>query len=135
MQSEHKLTTHELMFFINLSALVLSFFLAIITGEGSSGLIFTQENPEVVPFMQIAAVTSTLGQGFVFFIISNCDSLTLASITTSRKLLTIMLSIYLFEHKISYIQRVGIALVFCGLIFELHGRQSREFGNRYEPRD
>jgi UDP-galactose transporter B1 len=118
LQIENILTTHELMFFVNLWAVVLTFILAIISGEGNSGVQFCQENPKVIPYIQVAAIASTLGQNFIFFTISNLDSLTLAAITTSRKLITIVLSVFIFGHKIAYIQWTGVALLFSGLFYE-----------------
>ena len=106
------------MFFVNLSAVVFTFFLTIISGEGSSGVQFCQENTSVVPLIQIAAIASTLGQNFIFFTISNIDSLTLTAITTSRKLFTIVLSVFTFGHKIAPMQWAGVALVFSGLFYE-----------------
>lgn len=110
------------MFFVNFWAVILTFGLALITGEGNSGAVYCWDNPSLIPYIQTAAVASALGQNFIFFTISNFNSLTLATITTTRKLLTFLFSVVLYDHSISSVQWIGVSLVFSGLIYELVGR-------------
>ncbi len=67
----------------------------------------------------LAAATSAAGQNFVFFTIAHFSSLTLATITTTRKFFTILLSVLYFRHELSARQCAGVGLVFVGLGMEL----------------
>jgi len=116
------------MFFVNFWAVVLTFFLALITGEGKSGAAYCQENPAVISYIQMAAFASAIGQNFIFFTLSNFNSLTLASITTARKLMTFGVSVSLFSHNIVAVEWFGVALVFSALTLKLLGSTTKHSG-------
>jgi UDP-galactose transporter B1 len=107
------------MFFVNFWGGMLAFCLAVLTGEGNAGALYCKNHPDIIPYIQMTAILSAIGQNFIFFTISNFNSLTLATITTVRKLLTFVTSVIVFEHDIRSIQWVGVGLVFSGLIYEL----------------
>ena len=107
------------MFSVNFWAVILTFFLAVFSGEGNGGAIYVHNNPSVIKYLATAAITSALGQNFVFFTISNFNSLTLMTITTTRKLFTFILSVHLFGHRVFPLQWIGMGMVFSGLVYEL----------------
>ena len=84
LQAAYQLTTHELMFFLNFWGCILLFVLAVISGQGNEGVAYCTENPFVIWYIQIVAIASALGQNFVFYMISNVNTLTLSTVTTSR---------------------------------------------------
>ena len=122
LQAEHKLTTHELMFFVNFWGCILSFVLAVITGQGNSGFYYCSENQIVLWYITLVAVASAIGQNFIFYMISNINTLTLSAVTTLRKLVTFVFSIVVFKHDLFSLQWLGVVLVFGGMIYELVGR-------------
>jgi hypothetical protein len=54
-----------------------------------------------------------------------------ATITTTRKFFTVLVSIFSFHHAVDAIQWVAIAMVFTGLIIELYG----EYQSKYHHHD
>lgn len=119
LQDSFSLTTHELMFYLNFWAVVLLTVLSVATGQGIEGINYCVSNPEVVHFLVIASITSAGGQNFIFYTISNFNSLVLATITTTRKFFTILVSVFFFGHELKSSQWYGVAMVFLGLLLEL----------------
>jgi UDP-galactose transporter B1 len=64
-------------------------------------------------------VSGAVGQIFIFFTISLFNSYLLTVITTSRKLFSVVLSNFSFNHKFTSIQWLGAALVMVGTFTEL----------------
>lgn len=119
LQEVHKLTTHELMFFLNFWAVVLLLPLCIATGQIQDGVTYCTSNAAVIQFILFASLTSAAGQNFIFYTISNFNSLVLATITTTRKFFTILVSVFFFGHVLKQHQWYAVALVFFGLTLEL----------------
>lgn len=119
LQELHKLTTHEMMFFLNFWAVSLLIALCVATGQIQDGVAYCIANPAVVKFILIASLTSAAGQNFIFYTISNFNSLVLATITTTRKFFTILVSVFFFGHVLKTHQWYAVGLVFIGLTLEL----------------
>ena len=60
-------------------------------------------------------LTAAIGQIFIFFTIHFFSSIMCTTITTTRKFLTILLSVWKFGHKFSNVQWFSIFMVFGGL--------------------
>lgn len=121
-QESYRLNTHELMFNINLWAVVLLTVLVTVSGQAQTGLAFCLKNQDVVYYILAAALTSAGGQNFIFFALSNFNSLVVATITTTRKFFTILVSVFYFGHALKSSQWIGVLLVFSGLSIELHSK-------------
>ncbi len=84
-------------------------------GEFSAALQFLQRNPaawfDVIGFAACGAV----GQLFIFNTLSVFDSVLLVTVTVTRKMITMVLSVVAFGHSLSTGQWVGVGLVFSGV--------------------
>ena len=105
--------------------------------EFSSALEFINSHPSVVvPLIQFS-LTGALGQLFIFETLQHFGSLTLVSvplshllfpadvshfvcrtITLTRKMFTMMLSVVVYNHKLTIGQWLGAAIVFAGISIE-----------------
>lgn len=119
LQEKYHLSTHELMFYMNIWAVLLLFILAIFTGQIYDGYFYCLHNPQIIYYFLTASITSAAGQNFIFYTISNFNSLILATITTTRKFFTILVSVVWFGHELQPKQWYGVGLVFSGLMIEL----------------
>lgn len=70
---------------------------------------------DLIAFCACGAV----GQVLVFRLIKEYGSLVWITISVTRQLFTIILSVVLFGHHVNAIQWAGVLLVFCGLSFEV----------------
>ncbi|KAH8825099.1 UAA transporter [Flagelloscypha sp. PMI_526] len=88
------------------------------TTELGSGIAFARTHPSIISPLFQFAVTGALGQIFIFETLSHFGSLTLVTITLTRKLFTMLLSVVLYNHKLNRGQWAGAAVVFSGISLE-----------------
>ncbi|KAJ8535349.1 hypothetical protein ON010_g13387 [Phytophthora cinnamomi] len=77
--------------------------------------VFLQYVVPSLPNLMMLSLTGAFGQAFIFFTISKFGALTTAIIGTCRKVLSIVLSVFLFGHVLSMEQTVGLGLSFVGI--------------------
>lgn len=65
------------------------------------------------------SLCSAVGQIFIFWTIREFDSLTLSTITTTRKFFTIVASVAFHGNKLNQWQWVAVGVVFAGLAIEV----------------
>ncbi|KAK4050047.1 UDP-galactose transporter [Microbotryomycetes sp. JL221] len=84
----------------------------------STALDFIQHHPLVKLDIVLFGLTGAIGQLFIFATLSLYGSLTLVTITVTRKMVTMLLSVFVFDHKLSLGQWAGVALVFTAVVME-----------------
>lgn len=110
--------------FITLISLVIG----IVNGEAFEFYNFATENPGVIRDMLQVAFAATLGQCFIFYTVSTFGPFRLALITTTRKFITIIASIMIFEHRMVMEQWVCVFVIFFAIGLELYDSKNREKG-------
>ncbi len=85
------------------------------SSEFSAALAFIQRNPAILPAIVSFAACGAIGQIFIYYTLSHFSSLLLVTVTVTRKMLTMMLSVLWFGHRLSGMQWVGVGLVFGGV--------------------
>ena len=66
----------------------------------------------------ILSVSGAFGQIVVYWMINNFKQHVVPFVTTSRKIFTVVLSIFFFQHKTYWRQNVGIVIVFWTVVFD-----------------
>ncbi|KAK4507361.1 hypothetical protein PRZ48_001096 [Zasmidium cellare] len=87
-------------------------------GELQDALAFIQRHPSVGLDIVGFAACGALGQVFIFMTLSIFGSLLLVTVTVTRKMLTMILSVVWFGHRLSGMQWLGVGLVFGGIGME-----------------
>jgi solute carrier family 35 (UDP-galactose transporter), member B1 len=113
-------TAAETMLYVNLYALVLVIPLSIIQGQWEDGLLTLADaarRGHHVVFWNLLMINLVVGVGqiFIFLTIQLYSSIVVTTITTTRKFLTILLSVWTFGHRFTLLQWAAIAMVFAGL--------------------
>ncbi|TNY23342.1 UAA transporter family-domain-containing protein [Rhodotorula diobovata] len=135
--STYTLDGPQMMFFMNLFAtlftfaalvtpysLLPSFLLPVSAATGahsnelSSSLAFIASHPSVRLDILLFGLTGAVGQIFIFVTLSLYGSLTLVTITVTRKMVTMLLSVFVFDHKLTKGQWSGVGLVFGAVAME-----------------
>ncbi|KAJ6144414.1 hypothetical protein N7470_008309 [Penicillium chermesinum] len=80
-----------------------------------SAISFLQRHPEALKNVLGFAACGAVGQVFIFYTLSRFSSLVLVTVTVTRKMLTMLLSVFWFGHSLSVGQWLGILLVFGGV--------------------
>jgi len=110
---------YDMMFWTNFFMMVCGFIVAAATGEAQSGSAFILANPTIMTQVLQFAVCSAIGQSFIFFVVAEYGPLKNATVTTTRKIFSVLLSIFTKGHVLSPLGWAGIAVGSCGIIGEL----------------
>lgn len=87
--------------------------------ELSSALAFIATHPSVKTDILLFGLTGSIGQLFIFVTLSLYGSLTLVTITVTRKMATMLLSVFVFDHRLAPGQWAGVATVFGAVAMEV----------------
>ncbi|RKF54094.1 UDP-galactose transporter-like protein 1 [Golovinomyces cichoracearum] len=88
-------------------------------GEFAAALAFMTRHPRVWFDVLGFSACGAIGQVFIFYTLSNFSSLILVTITLTRKMLTMILSVIWYGHRLATTQWIGVGLVFGGISAEV----------------
>lgn len=94
------------------------------TTELSTALEFISSHPSVLHDILAFSLAGALGQLFIFDTLQHFGSLTLVTITVTRKLFTMLLSVFIYNHDLAMTQWVGVAIVFAAIALEAQHKRS-----------
>jgi UDP-galactose transporter B1 len=114
----YKSSPYQNMYYSNVWGLVLSFALAVGAGELQPAAEALMSNSTLLFDVACFGLLSAAGQVFIFLAMDSFGSLTLVTITTTRKFFTVLGSIILFKHSVSAGQIAGMVMVFGGLAWK-----------------
>lgn len=83
--------------------------------ELASAFDFIARHPAVFKDILAFAACGAIGQLFIYYTLSKFSSLLLVTVTVTRKMMTMMLSVLWFGHSLTALQWVGVACVFGGI--------------------
>lgn len=83
--------------------------------EFSEALSFIQTYPAVGWDVLAFSACGAVGQVFIFHTLAHFSSLLLVTVTVTRKMLSMLVSVVLFGHVVTGMQWVGVGLVFGGI--------------------
>jgi solute carrier family 35 (UDP-galactose transporter), member B1 len=110
---------YDFMYWTNLSMCLTALVIATASGEVTSGTAFCLQNPELLHKIIKFSICSAIGQSFIFYTIAHFDPLVLTTVTTTRKIFSVLLSIFLKGHDLSLLGWSGIALACSGILSEI----------------
>ncbi|KAK8050601.1 hypothetical protein PG994_012331 [Apiospora phragmitis] len=84
-------------------------------GELGEALQFMARNPSVWADVLGFAACGAVGQVFIFYTLSTFSSVLLVTVTVTRKMFTMILSVVAFGHRLTQMQVLGVSLVFGGI--------------------
>jgi len=127
----HQISATHLMFFLNLSqALLMTLYLLNpFEPELSEAITFLTHHPAAFKDLVIFSLAGAVGQTIIFFTLEQYGSITLVTITVTRKLFSILLSVIAFGHNISFVQWISVMLVFTGIILEAYMKEKTQHGH------
>ena len=108
-------TAEETMLYMNLYAVVYLFPLCLHNGQWTDGVARLSKEESLVSAVLILNATVALGQIFIFLCLTWFSPLYTTTITTTRKFLTVVVSVVMFGHSFTPTQWLSVCLVFAGL--------------------
>jgi uncharacterized membrane protein len=107
----------------------------IISGELTILIDFLNKNPIVFWYNVVTAVTSTTGQFAIYYTIKRFGPIVFTIIMTTRQMFSIVLSNYMFNHKMSTQSYIGSAIVFIVIGYCLHIKMKEKKDDNNDSRD
>lgn len=122
----------QTMYLMNAFASVFILPPALISGQLFHGIKYLYHSPHMLKLLIAFNLYASLGQFFIFLTITQFSPLICTTITTSRKFITILLSVFRFGHKLSALQWVAVCVVFFGLFLELCSKRQNKHHDQKE---
>ncbi len=129
-----KAKPYDFMFWTNLYMGITAFALAVGLNEFLPGIKFCLDNPIILNKIIKFALCSAVGQSFIFYTISNFDPLVCTTVTTTRKVFSVLLSIFINGHAMSQQGWAGITLASAGIMSELLDKSGKGHGKKEEDK-
>jgi UDP-galactose transporter B1 len=115
-------TSYDFLFFVNMSMATIALTFSLVTGEFWRGWAFMLENPATLRLVMLCTIASTIGQAFIFYVIASFDPLVCSTVTTTRKMLSVLYSCLFKGHPLSPRGFVGLSMAVAGLMLEVQGK-------------
>ena len=115
-------TTFDFLLFTHVSMLATALLVSLASNDLWQGIIYVQQEPRVAILVCQLCALSVVGQCFIFYVIANFDSMVCATVTTTRKMWSILLSMFLFQHHLTATGYSGLAFALAGLAVEIQGK-------------
>lgn len=113
---------YDFMLFTNIAMCVVALLLSVILGEMLTGYQFCAENPAVLTLVIHFSICSAVGQSFIFYTVAHFDPLVCSTVTTTRKIFSVLLSILLKGHAMSAQGWAGVSIACAGILSEVHAK-------------
>lgn len=91
-----------------------------------ASITFFINYPLALGYILVIGALQVLGQISIYYIVANFKQHIFPLISTTRKILTVILSIFVFNHYINTLQWVAIGIVFCGMFYEFYEELKHE---------
>ncbi|OUM65550.1 hypothetical protein PIROE2DRAFT_33457, partial [Piromyces sp. E2] len=121
--SKYKITSSQMMLWMNVfSSIIMSIYLMAIHPLGNHELVnaigFVAERPRIIKNIILFGLCGSVGQVFIFYVLGNFGSIVLVTITVTRKMLSIVMSVFWYHHNLVFGQWVAVAVVFAGITLD-----------------
>mmetsp|Transcript_263 Transcript_263/g.291 ORF Transcript_263/g.291 Transcript_263/m.291 type:complete len:152 (-) Transcript_263:188-643(-) len=115
---------YDFMFWTNLYMMVVAFVISVILGDFTQGLSYCLANADLWVLIIKFSLCSAIGQSFIFFTVAHFDPLVCSTVTTTRKIFSVLLSIFTKGHHLSLQGWAGVSLAIGGILSEVESKVS-----------
>mmetsp|Transcript_17154 Transcript_17154/g.31094 ORF Transcript_17154/g.31094 Transcript_17154/m.31094 type:complete len:401 (+) Transcript_17154:70-1272(+) len=120
---------YQMMLGVNSSAIVMTTAGLLLNGDIPKIIEFFQTNPSVLQYNIVTAITSATGQLFIYTTIKEFGPIVFTVIMTTRQMISICISSFIFKHPMSVKALCGAVIVFGVLFYQIRrkylARQNR----------
>jgi adenosine 3'-phospho 5'-phosphosulfate transporter B2 len=120
-----KIDQFHMMFGVNISAILITSFALVVSGEIPLVIDFFSHNPSTLWYNILTAITSTTGQLCIYFTIKRFGPIVFTIIMTTRQMLSIVVSNMLFGHVMSFQSYVGALIVFTAVFHSIYQKMKK----------
>ena len=121
-QTGHNPKPYDFMYWTNMYMMLVAFVIAMSLGEVTGGTTYCMQNPLILKLIVKFSFCSAIGQSFIFYTVAHFDPLVCSTVTTTRKIFTVLLSIFLKGHPLNIQGWFGVCLACSGILSEVHSK-------------
>ncbi|KAG0291976.1 UDP-galactose transporter [Dissophora globulifera] len=123
-----KVTGQQMMCFMNLfmAGFMGLWLINPFNSELGNALAFCHTYPAIIKDITLFCLCGALGQCFIFYTLEQFGSLSLVTVTVTRKLFTILLSVLAYGHILNVSQWLMIGVVFSGIGLEAYVKRNEK---------
>ncbi len=121
--------TFKTMTLSNLYAIPLFSLISIFTGDLAQVFFLATHDPSFLCIILCYIICSVIGQYLIYRLITLANSLLLVAVTNTRKIVTMIISVIVFNHPISTSQIIATCIVFGSLFLDIMTRPSHHSTN------
>eukprot|EP00040_Diaphanoeca_grandis_P040043 m.261053 g.261053 ORF g.261053 m.261053 type:complete len:440 (-) comp41179_c0_seq1:87-1406(-) len=125
---QHKMSKFQMMFGVNLFSCFFTMWSLVQTGNLAPAISFFLRHPDFMWHTIVLSITSATGQLFIFHVISTYGPLVFTIIMTTRQVMSIFLSSFLFGHEFTAQGWLGIAIVIGSLYMNIYFKRQVRLG-------
>lgn len=119
MRSVGKPAPLNFMIYVNLWSLIYLFVGIVVFNEGPKFVSFIMKHPDILQYIGMAVVVSSIGEIFISAMVTDFGSLALSLTTTTRKIFSVWLSVIIFSNHLTYWQWGAATIIFGALIVDI----------------
>jgi UDP-galactose transporter B1 len=127
-------TPCDFLLYTNASMAATALTIALATDDWRQGWKFTVENPAILRMVLQVCICSAIGQSFIFYVVAHFDPLVCATVTTTRKIMSVVWSIATKGHELSEQGCMGLGLAVSALLLEIQGKVSLRHRKQYQTK-
>ena len=113
------LAPYDLMLFTNAAMLGVALVMALALDQFFGGVAFLLDHPDLLTAVAKFSFCSAIGQSAIFFTMANFDPLLVTTVTTTRKIFSVLLDIVSRGYVLNGTQWSGVAAASLGVLGEL----------------
>jgi UDP-galactose transporter B1 len=110
---------YDMMFWQNLYMMMWAAVFATVMGEMKTGYAYCRANPAISSAIAKFAVCGAMGQACIFYTIANFDPVVCTAVTTTRKLMSVLISLADGEKSLNAMGKAGLGLASVGIMGEV----------------
>mmetsp|Transcript_9848 Transcript_9848/g.18531 ORF Transcript_9848/g.18531 Transcript_9848/m.18531 type:complete len:396 (+) Transcript_9848:448-1635(+) len=125
LEAGNPLKGYDFMFYTNTYMLFVALSVSNINGDLVNGTRYCLQDPNICSLILKFCVCSAIGQSFIFYTIASFDPLVCSTITTTRKIVSVFLSIFYKGHVMNTQAWCGVFLACVGILSEVQAKFDR----------
>ncbi|KAI9207637.1 UAA transporter [Polychytrium aggregatum] len=134
---KYKVSGTQMMTFMNFFSSILMILYLLLnpySAELRNALVFCSLFPRVMLDVVLFGLCGAIGQCFIYHTLERFGSLSLVTVTVTRKMFSILLSLFVYSHKLSLGQWVAVGIVFLGIAVEAYAKPSSGGSRKLEAK-
>ena len=132
-KNQHDLKGYDFMFYTNLYMFLVALGVANLNGDLVNGISYCMQDPQICKLIAKFCVCSAVGQSFIFLTIAQFDPLVCSTVTTTRKIASVFLSIFTKGHHMNNQAWCGVFVACMGILSEVQDKVGK--GSKKSSRD